>query len=77
MQRRGMQDLYFKQTALSTSAELMPGVSALPVRMGRVRASSGKSHSWLTPTTSSPAPIANRISVPLGTRETILMAGGV
>src|SRR3982751_2005520 len=51
----------------------MPGVSALPVRTGRVRASAGKSHSWLTPTTRSPAPSANRISVPLGTSETIRM----
>src|SRR3954463_13364806 len=45
--------------------------------MGRVRASAGKSHSWLTPTTRSPAPSANRISVPLGTSETIRMGGSL
>src|SRR6185312_2934497 len=55
----------------------MPGVSALPVRAGRVRASAGKSHSWETPTTNSPAPTANRISVPLGTREMIRMRASV
>jgi hypothetical protein len=37
----------------------------------RVRASGGKSHSKVTPTTSSPAPIANRISVVDGSNETI------
>ena len=37
----------------------------------RVRASGGKSHSNVTPTTSSPRPSSNRISVADGNRETI------
>ena len=39
--------------------------------MVRVRASAGWSHSKVTPTTSSPAPIANRISVVDGSRDTM------
>src|SRR5438445_9376004 len=37
----------------------------------RFRACSGKSHSWLTPTTSRSKPSANRISVADGSSETI------
>src|ERR1700693_4911966 len=36
-----------------------------------VRAAGGKSHSWLTPTTSRSKPRANRISVAEGRRETM------
>ncbi len=39
--------------------------------MLRLRASAGWSHSNVTPTTSGPAPIANRISVVEGNKETI------
>src|SRR5437870_890667 len=38
-----------------------------------VRACAGKSHSWLTPTTSRSNPSANRISVADGSSETIRM----
>ena len=37
----------------------------------RLRASAGVSHSKVTPTTSSPAPSANRISVVEGSSDTI------
>ncbi len=37
----------------------------------RERASGGKSHSKVTPMTSSPAPMANRISVVEGSNDTI------
>src|SRR5713226_1351177 len=40
-----------------------------------VRTWAGKSHSWLTPTTSSSRPRAKRISVAEGRRETIRMPG--
>src|SRR5262245_59980598 len=64
------------ETARSISSGARSAGSALPVRIGSSRAAGGKSHSWLTPTTWSPAPSANRISVPLGTKETIRRAGG-
>src|SRR5258705_9817672 len=44
------------------------------IRTGLVRASGGKSHSWLTPATCSPSPSANRISVAEGSKEQIFMA---
>ena len=50
-----------------------PGVEA-DVSFGSASASGGKSHSCVTPTTSLPAPIPNRISVALGSRLTILVA---
>ena len=45
--------------------------------MCRERASAGKSHSKVTPTTSSPAPTANRISVVDGSSDTILISSSV
>src|SRR5260370_588942 len=43
------------------------------IRAGLVRASGGKSHSWLTPAILSPRPSANRISVAEGSKEQIFM----
>ena len=45
----------------------------LRVRRARVSASGGKSHSWVTATTESPAPSAKSISVADGTRLAIRM----
>src|SRR5581483_6220505 len=39
------------------------------VRRGRPATSGGQSHSWVTPTTSGPAPMEKRSSVALGSRE--------
>src|SRR3989475_10962526 len=44
-------------------------------RTGRSLAAAGKSHSGLTPTTSSSRPRAKRISVALGSREAIRIQG--
>src|SRR2546427_12177778 len=44
-------------------------------RTGRSLAAAGKSHSGLTPTTSSSRPMAKRISVALGSREAIRIQG--
>ena len=60
-------------TNASIPAESSPSGIALVETMRRSRASGGWSHSKVTPTTSSPAPIANRISVVDGSRETIRM----
>src|SRR5690242_6273700 len=63
------------RTAASICAGDNPGGNADVDTMVRVRASGGKSHSKVTPTTESPAPIANRISVVDGNNETIRIAG--
>ena len=56
----------------SMSPGAAPSMStAFAVTRGRCRAAAGWSHSWVTPTTRSPAPIAKRISVALGRRETM------
>src|SRR5207342_2265272 len=44
------------------------------VMTGLPMTSSGKSHSWVTPTSSSPRPIAQTISVADGRRETMRIA---
>src|SRR3954470_11674750 len=44
------------------------------VTRGRFSTAKGKSHSWVTATTSSPAPRAKSVSVADGTRETMRMA---
>jgi hypothetical protein len=46
---------------------------ALDVKAGSAAAAGGSSHSWVTPTTSPPAPMAKRISVALGESEAIRM----
>ena len=53
------------------SREAMRSREWMTTRLPRVCA--GKSHSWLTPTTSSPRPSANNISVAEGRRETMRM----
>src|ERR687892_1953380 len=58
-------------TAASISALDRPAASRSRVTAGRVPAAGGWSHSWVTPTTWSPAPIANRISVTDGSSETM------
>ncbi len=50
---------------------LRPGVNAEVETIRRPRASAGKSHSNVTPTTSSPAPTAKQISVVDGSSDTI------
>src|SRR5450631_1993584 len=61
----------------SMTAHVLPSwLRALAVTAGRDAASGGKSHSCVTATTSSPAPIAYRISVALGSSDTT-RAGGV
>ena len=61
--------------ASTTNASIAAGASPSGIAevdtIRRVRASVGWSHSKVTPTTSSPAPIANRISVVEGSNETI------
>src|SRR4051812_37943925 len=57
-------------TSASISAGVSPCGRAVLETIVRVRASSGKSHSNVTPTTSSPAPMANRISVVDGRSDT-------
>jgi hypothetical protein len=47
---------------------MAPGVNA-----GGAAAAGGWSHSWVAPTTSSPAPLAKRISVALGESEAVRM----
>src|SRR5437588_7140629 len=62
-----------------TKASIAPAVSgrswgsAVPETIGFERASSGKSHSYVTPRTSSPRPRAKAISVADGSNETIFM----
>ena len=58
-------------TTASISAGESPAGRAVLETIVRSRASRGWSHSNVTPTTSSPAPIANRISVVDGSSETI------
>jgi hypothetical protein len=43
------------------------------VTLGSLRTEGGKSHSWVTPTSSFSSPRAQTISVALGRSETILM----
>src|SRR5918995_6288989 len=66
-----------RATAAATQASISlgdkPSGRAVDDTMRRERASTGWSHSNVTPTTSSPAPIANRISVVDGSKETIRM----
>jgi len=63
-----------------TSASIWPGVNPAGnvevETMRRDAASGGKSHSKLTPTTSSPAPRAKRISVAEGSNDTIRTTPG-
>ena len=65
----------------ATKASISAGRQALGHRAGRddapaSRASAGWSHSKVTPTTSSPAPRSNRISVVDGRRETMRIGPG-
>jgi competence protein ComEA len=55
----------------SISAGASPSGSRVPTTAGRDRAAAGKSHSNVTATTSSSAPMANKISVAEGSSEAI------
>src|SRR4051794_33852953 len=63
-------------TAASISPALSPGGRTSRVMRGFSSAPAGKSHSCVTPTTSSSSPSANSISVAEGTRETIRICSG-
>ena len=56
---------------MSISAGLSPSGNAEVDTIRRLRASGGKSHSKVTPTTCSPAPMPKRISVAEGSSDTI------
>jgi hypothetical protein len=67
-----------------TALEIWLWISRLPcvrwsrvlfVMTGRLAASGGKSHSWVTATSWSPSPSAKTISVALGRSEQILKLG--
>jgi hypothetical protein len=62
-------------TTVSIWAGERPSGKVLVDTIGRLLASGGKSHSNVTPTTLSPAPTANKISVVDGSSDTIRMPG--
>src|SRR5215203_5907586 len=62
------------RTAASISAVPSPGGRTSRVTCGSSSAAGGKSHSCVTPTTSSPSPSANSSSVAWGTRLTMRIA---
>ncbi len=64
------------RTSASIWAGVNPEGNVEVETMRRDRASGGKSHSKLTPTTSSPAPSAYRISVAEGSNDTIRTTPG-